>query len=402
MQRLFIATTVLLILLALCSCAGTIDESTEAPSAIATADARETARPDAEESVLSRSKISQTLSSGVVIDADVIAINRESLPTYTGTARIFSIDELTAALGLSPDTAVSSQSGYSAGDLVSGNYAYLGFEDNEELLCNVTRFSYNSDTFLKVRDLMVTEGSENNVDLFLTEENLDFATIEQAEAEILQALDKLGIPVVDDPLVLTLDYESLVAENERQYAAASEEAERLGQQGLLPEKLSITEDDACFLLYYPIAVDGLPVSRRMNGVFGDGSLMPGTELVACYGKDGLAGLELSYQPEVIEKSEAQPVLPLEEILDIVEAKYNSIILDGSYLIYDIRLEYIAQPVSAAENAYNLIPVWRFATEHTYTLRKGNDSDASITLTEVFCDTFDAVTGEELPTDTGGI
>lgn len=403
MQRFFIATTVLLLmLLSLCSCADTIDESTEAPSATATADAQETARPDAEESVLSRSKISRTLSSGVVVDADVTAVNKDNLAAYTSSLRLFSVLELTTALNLSAQDAINSYTQYSLDALVPGTLEYLEFENSKQISCITNQFWYTTDTFQKARDLMVTEGSENNVDLFLTEKNLDFATIKQARAEVLAVLDELGISVVDDPLALTLDYESLVAENERQYAAASEQAEQYGQMKYLPEKLAFTEDDACYLLYYPVAVDGLPVSSRTNGVFGDGSWVPGTELVACYSKDGLAGLMLDYQPEVLEKSEARPVLSLEDILRTVEAKYDSLILNGDYLIYDIRLEYITRPVSGAENTYNLIPVWRFATEHTYTLRKGDDSDASLTLTELFCDTFDAVTGEELPTDVGGI
>ncbi|MEG1427582.1 MAG: hypothetical protein RSC76_07835 [Oscillospiraceae bacterium] len=324
MKRIFASIMSFCVLLSLCSCTepskqGEISsESTASEKQETTHSESEQLPPVSEESILSRSKISKTLDSGVVIDADVTTINRESLAKYTGALRVFSVDEVAETLGLSPEAAVSSQTSYSLEGYIPGDSVYLKFEDNSELVHNMARFYYASDTFLTVRDLLVTDGSENNADLFLTGENLNFATIEQAEVEIQKILNKLGIPVVNDPLRYSLDFENLSDENERQYALAVEEAKGFNQQMFSPKKFTITEDDACYMFYYPIAVDGMPVSNRMNGVYGDGSLMSGTELVVCYSKDGIAGLSLNYQPKVLEKGETKPVLSLEEILRKLE------------------------------------------------------------------------------------
>lgn len=406
MKRLLAAAAAFCILFCLCSCAEPVGETSTATSAPTESQAENDSVDGQDlssgesEAVLSYERIEETWDSGVAVDADVTTINQDVLSTYTGTLRTFNIDELTEVLGLSQEDAVSSYTDQSTGTYLLGDYIYLLFEDNRGLICNAAWFSYESDTFLTVRDLLTVHGSEANADVFLTGKNLDFATIEQAQAEIQAVLDNLEIPVVREPRCYTLDYDSLSAENERQYAITMEMAE--GMEAFIPEKLEISEEDACYVFYYPVAIDGMPVSPYSNGVYGDGSLMGGTELIACYNRDGLAGLYLEYQPLMQEKSEAQPVISLEEILEKEKAKYDSVILEGEYTIYDIRLEYIAQPVSAEENSYNLIPVWRFSVEHEYELNKGDEQGSSIRITQNIYDLFNAFTGEEIPYNAGDI
>lgn len=406
MKRLIAIAVAFLMLLSLCGCTeatGLQEESSEFVNSSETPEedgsGNEQEQLDSGKNVLSRSTISETWDSGVVVDANVTAIDRERLASYTGVFRVFTVDEVTEALGLSSENAVESQTFDSLEGYVPGKGTYLKYEHNCELICNMAQISYASETFFKVRDLLITSGSGKNANQFLTGENLDFATIEQAEAEIQEILEKLEIPVVNEPLCYTMDYKSLSTENERQYKLAVELAEGF-DQAFSPEKLDIIKDDACYMFYYPVAVDGMPVSPYPNGVYGDGSLIAGTELIVCYNKDGVAGLSLEYQPEVKEKTEAQPVLSLDEILQKEKAKYDSLILDGEYLIYDIRLEYIAQPIYGKDNTYNIIPVWRFAVEHSFELPKGDESDASLQATEITYDVFNAVTGEELPLDIG--
>lgn len=407
MKRWIVLVLASLMLLSLCSCAEPAEESNAGVSSATQDESTPENEPaqqssaDSETGVLSHSTISETWDSGVVVDADVTAIKEETLSTYTGELRVFTVDELAEAFGLSVDSATSSITDDSLEGYVPGTYTYLEFEDNRILISNMAHFSYESESFIKTRDLLSVHGNEANADAFLTGNDLDFATIEQAQTEIQAVLDKLEIPVVREPRCYTLDYDSLSAENERQYAITMEAAEGM-DQALVPEKLEIREEDACYMFYYPVAIDGMPVSPYANGVYGDGSLTAGTELIACYNKDGIAGLYLQYQPLMQEKSEAQPVIPLEEILEKEKAKYDSIILEGEYTIYDIRLEYIAQPVTSKENTYNLIPVWRFSVEHERELNKGDGQSGSTVITRVTYDLYDALTGEEIPYSAGGI
>lgn len=407
MKRILAALISFSIMLSLCSCAAPAGKG-EVSAASSAAEKQEelvssseAPGPDSKEAVLSHGKINRDLNSGVVIDAEVTGLSQESLSIYTGSVRVFTADEVAKALGLSPKDALSSQTNYSLDNLIPGDMVYMEFDDSKKLICDMNRFYYTTDTFLNLRDLLITDGSRKNSNAFSTDKNLDFATVEQAQAEIQLILDKLKIPVLNEPTCYALDFESLSSENERLYALAVEEAKEFDTGAFSPERITITEDEACYMFYYPIAVDGLPVSSRMSGVYGDGSLMQGTELVVCYSKAGIIGLSLEYQPEVIEKSEAKPIIPLEEMLDIIEAKYDSLILDGEYLIYDIRLEYIAKPIFEEENRYTLVPVWRFSIEHSFNLDKGDGTDASQQATDFIYNIFDAITGQELPMDLGG-
>lgn len=406
MKRWVVSIIVGGMLLSLCGCAEqrveTIDITSEIPKESAMDNVQEQSVADSEssiDSVQSRSIISEIWDSGVVVDADVVTINEDLLSTYTSKLRVFTVDELTKTLGLSVESAVSSITDVSAEGYVPGTYTYLEFEDKQFLLCNMARFAYQNETFSKVKDLLILDGSEKNTALFLSEKDLSFATREQVKSEVQKVIDTLKIPVVDDPLCLTLDYETLVAENERQYAIALELAEGFGQS-FLPEKMKISEDDACYMFYYPIAVDGMPVSPYLNGVYGDGSLFGGTQLIACYDKDGLAGLSLDYQPIIQEKREAKPAVSFEDILEKERMKYGSLILDGTYRIYDIRLEYIVQPVSSEMNTYNIVPVWRFSVEHRYEQSSKFGGEDPFEVVENTYDLFHAITGEELPFSMG--
>lgn len=209
MKRWIVLVLASLILLSLCSCAEPAEESNAGVSSATQDESTPENEPaqqssaDSETGVLSHSTISETWDSGVVVDADVTAIKEETLSTYTGELRVFTVDELAEAFGLSIDSATSSITDDSLEGYVPGTYTYLEFEDNRILISNMAQFSYESESFIKTRDLLSVHGNEANADAFLTGNDLDFATIEQAQAEIQAVLDKLEIPVIQEPRCYT-------------------------------------------------------------------------------------------------------------------------------------------------------------------------------------------------------
>ena len=352
-----------------------------------------------EEKVISQISLAETWDSGVTVDAEVSLINQEKLATYTGNLRIFTAEEAASALGLSLEDAVDSQINPSSPEgLVEGEHAYYQFEDGSSFVCNTTRVFYYTETYLKIHDLLVLHGKDANNKIFLTGEALPFATIEEAQGEIQGVIEQLDLPVIDEPACYTLNYEDLYEENERQYEASEELVSGLEMEP--PAKLEITEDDACYVFVYPVAVDGLPLSPYLNGVYGDGSLTSGTELVVCYDKNGIAGFDFTFVPDDITASNGETALSLEEILAREEEKYNSLILEGEYFIYEIRQEYIAQPISSQKNRFTFLPVWRFSVAHTYEVDKGDGTGSALQVEEISFDIYDAITGEEIPYDIG--
>lgn len=346
---------------------------------------------------LLQKEVHEEWSTNVRVDADVSFIDSKRLPTYTGSLRIFTVEELAKALKFSPESAISSTTTNEAHmHLGVGPYTYLEFENNSFLICSGDSFQYCiGDTYNKMINLLEVIGREDRENLFLTGDELNFATREKALTEIETVLDELGIPVMNQPKCLTVDYAVISAEKDNPEGRLREQVTNT----FLPDKEGITEDDSCYMFYYTIAANSMPVSRSASGVYGDGSLLCGTELIACYNKDGLVGISLTYQPLTETQSEAQPVIPLEEILEKERAKYDAIITQGDYLINEIRLEYIAQPRSIDENAVTLIPVWRFYIEHSYVqegAQKGGNTAEDFLVKESTWDVFDAITGEMLP------
>ena len=63
-----------------------------------------------------------------------------------------------------------------------------------------------------------------------------------------------------------------------------------------------------------------------------------------------------------ETGDAQRVLTLDEALDKVDEKYNSIIMEGDYYINDIQMAYMPIKTDDA-GIVRLIPVWYFQTTH---------------------------------------
>ena len=60
-----------------------------------------------------------------------------------------------------------------------------------------------------------------------------------------------------------------------------------------------------------------------------------------------------------------------------------------------------QPLYGEDNMYQFIPVWRFGTEHHYTISQSKTGDSStLRVVDKGYDLFNAITGEEFAFDMG--
>lgn len=98
--------------------------------------------------------------------------------------------------------------------------------------------------------------------------------------------------------------------------------------------------------------------RRYSG----DAYVPGTYMTAVVDADGIRHYDVSYVLEELESGESKKVLTLDEALQAVDDKYNSVIMEGEYFIDDIQMAYT--PVQTEETGIvRLIPVWYFQTTH---------------------------------------
>ena len=165
------------------------------------------------------------------------------------------------------------------------------------------------------------------IEEYETGKNLDFASIEETDKTIQDIAEKLNI-AVGKGVCYTID----------------------------------TSSQPHYVFQYEILVNGMPLAMFDGGSYSDNVFTPGTYLTAVLDEDGIRHFDVSYVLKETETGDAQRILTLDEALDKVDEKYNSIIMEGDYYINDIQMAYT--PIKTDDTKIvRLIPVWYFQTTH---------------------------------------
>ena len=165
------------------------------------------------------------------------------------------------------------------------------------------------------------------IEEYETGKNLDFASIEETDKTIRDIAEKLNI-AVGKGVCYTID----------------------------------TSSQPHYVFQYEILVNGMPLAMFDGGSYSGDAYVPGTYMTAVVDADGIRHYDVSYVLEELESGESKKVLTLDEALQAVDDKYNSVIMEGEYFIDDIQMAYT--PVQTEETGIvRLIPVWYFQTTH---------------------------------------
>lgn len=299
-------------------------QSTESGTAESTAEALSSTESGAENTAEKAEHITKTLSSGVMVDTGVYvpeSMQQQNLPEMQGTGQIVEFGKLKSIfcadktiIEENESTVVTKSLG---SDIDMEQYIYT--ENGDYLTC----VGGNSFLYTAARDTQDT----SNLELYKTGEDLDFATIAEADGEIRKVAEELGISV-GDSVCYTIDTSSM------------------------PH----------YVFRYDLLVNGLPLGKFDGGSYSDNVFTPGTYLTAVLDEDGIRHFDVSYVLKETETGDAQRVLTLDEALDKVDEKYNSIIMEGDYYINDIQMAYTPIKTDDA-GIVRLIPVWYFQTTH---------------------------------------
>jgi len=346
-------------------------------------------------------RIQLTLSSGVAVDADValpFAVDLSNLSTYEAKLKPQDFDKMVEILA--PEKKITEKvTEFTAGSRLSDEYTYAVTEDGYSIMTDEEDLVFNGPLFNdKINSLFIPGGLDKNSDQYLTGKELGFAAIAQAQAEMNRVLKGLGISV-GEPICYSLDYETLQSESIKWNEGITDETAAF----LGIEPVEILPEDECYLFYYQLTVDRMPVSVYQNGISRDGSYTGGTSVTACYSKDGIFYFYMPYEfSDDLKKLDTQNGMDAEDALQLLDDKYNSVIMEGDYLVTGIEFEYVPQPVKDETNLFTLVPAWRFTIVHTYELAAKDDSGGTVPWTDTSAVVFHAVSGNELITDLGGI
>lgn len=299
-------------------------QSTESGTAESTAEALSSTESGAENTAEKAEHITKTLSSGVMVDADVYmpeAMRQKNLPEMQGTGQEFDFEKLKEVFCAGKTITEEAEDSYSQDmpGALTETEKHLSTEDGDYLI----NICGNAFFYIAARDTQ----DISNLELYRTGENLDFATIKEADEEIRKIADELEISL-GDSACYTIDTSSM------------------------PH----------YIFQYDLLVNGMPLGKFDGGSYSDNVFTPGTYLTAVLDEDGIRHFDVSYVLKETETGDAQRVLTLDEALDKVDEKYNSIIMEGDYYINDIQMAYTPIKTDDAE-IVRLIPVWYFQTTH---------------------------------------
>lgn len=299
-------------------------QSTESGTAESTAEALSSTESGAENTAEKAEHITQTLSSGVMVNADVYvpeSMQKSALAEMRGQGQFVDYEEL-KSLFCSGKTIT--EEGEEPWEMVTpgameavGKYVSTQDGDYLQRICGNTFYYMTERDIQDIEDLTIYE----------TGKNLDFASIEETDKTIRDIAEKLNI-AVGKGVCYTID----------------------------------TSSQPHYVFQYEILVNGMPLGKFDGGSYSDNVFTPGTYLTAVLDEDGIRHFDVSYVLKETETGDAQRVLTLDEALDKVDEKYNSIIMEGDYYINDIQMAYMPIKTDDA-GIVRLIPVWYFQTTH---------------------------------------
>lgn len=353
--------------------------------------------------------VSKKLSSGVVVNAKVLIpdnVDFSQLRSYSSSLKKLDISA-------AKDTLLATESNVTKSEFVTEEdpfkeFVYTMYQtENGDLLAGQGNIlNYCSSNQPNVESYLFLEHShEYNADKFLTDREFTFGSKQSCFEEIKNVLANLGIEVTDSYICYSVDHTTLTEAALQTRADILEKAREFDPQTAEDELLeypnpNYTEDDDCYYFKIFATAGGLPITHSENGIFANGGFTPGSIINAIYSKDGIVKLYCSNIYEITGVTSTKEGMNLDAAIQMLDDKYNSIIIDGEYQVQEIAFEYV--PVSDGGGlAAELVPAWRFQIKHTVAVSgKGTEETSSVDLYDYVL--LNAVTGKEILKDVGGI
>ena len=252
------------------------------------------------------------------------------------------------------------------------NYWYEG-ANGENLTVNNTSVGFSTRFFVYVSNAFrLQQGySDYNADQYELDQDLEFATRQEAFEDIRQTFQTMGIDIGDRYKCYVLEHSMLESE---EYAM-----DMNGNSNPADYKDAWTQEDDSYYFVISQQYGDTPAWHA----FYDHSPLAADETApvqVLYNRDGIQFLQLEKVFAFSEQEGIYDLKPFEEIAGAMEAKYEALAEEGTYTVRQAVLYYMEKKM--AEGQYEVIPVWIFQTV---------DNGSG----KVLQDIVDAVGGEEI-------
>lgn len=400
MNKIFSVILCCTILLGSVGCSSSPSSTDTAPDTPVSQNESSSAGISPADFTFSTQHISQTLECGIQIDADVTLpnhLNYARLPTYAGTLVRLAADPFQQTVLADKSVTSEEQQTVAGYRLPSESYHFWEYSDGSTLMCSEESMIYTT----PLSDLVLScfndgnKGSlDYNADRYISDKEFSFASYEQCLAEVKNLLAVLNIPVAEDVECYRLDHATINDVMQEQDLASL-----LMEANPELDSSAITEDDDCYFFVFHLSVGGFPATEEVTGSAANGSLTPGSTIRALYSKDGIGYFEASGIYTTSPKNGDNAGYDLDGALELLNARFSSILQEGTSRVTDIAFAYVPQIQSGLENVM-FVPSWQFTVQNTVEVSGKADPTQTNFIDTFETIFFDAITGQELLRDTG--
>jgi len=200
--------------------------------------------------------------------------------------------------------------------------------------------------------------------------DLPFMTQKEAEKKARDFLSLLGVTAGKRVQAYALDYRTMQQEQiKHQKDTASE--------GLPANKRrpvrKWTQEDDCYVFQFQLELNGISVSDQQQ--FGDPKAQTQTQgpmILVYYGEQGIVNAQISnvYEASGEITGKTSP-LSLDQALNILNSKFEDVIMNNPITVTDIEFSYVPILKAANQENYLLTPAWLFQLSQYSKDIKGN-------------------------------
>lgn len=336
-------------------------------------------------------KIKAQLSSGVIVNAELKvpeAAELEDMPVYSASLQELPFDKFSNSFAKNRSVIEKTEQP-SEDNIGNGSYKYYQLEDGSTLTYNGGIFLHYSSA--KYRNIQVDFEIENDEEDSFNKD-FDFETRELADKKIREIFRDLGLEVAEECKSYSIDYKWLQEKNQMpEYPDIAEKIQIEMEEIVWSNKLD------CYLFRYFGSANNMPITNQLREE--KGILIPAPGIYVVYSRDGIEQIDISNCFQIENEENRTSVYGVNEILDVLDEKYNSIILEGNYSVDKLQLEYV--PIETAQaNKYQLIPAWRIYVSHEINIQNKDDPSKSEVIALPTQILFNAIDGTELQTGVG--
>lgn len=235
---------------------------------------------------------------------------------------------------------------------------YVGNQMHESLYMIKNHLSMNKDDISTyIRQSFQLEGDDYNADLYLTGEEFEFKSIDEAYRELSGVLSDIGLDITGKYNCYSLDYKTL---EENEYVVAVDEEKARSRY-----KESWTKDDNGYFFAVHQTLQGCTVQYPLAEVFRQ-VCDANAPVQALYTHNGIVDLEI-YDLFTFQQSDEPLVLKsFDEVADTIAYKYNMILNDDQYEVKSAELFF--RPVEGDKESFEMIPAWEVTIREVSTDR----------------------------------